>query len=80
MDRDRHRPGKQAAANCWVCVLTGSENPYAKRLKKQVTIRLDEDTIGYFKQLADDKGIPYQSLINLYLRDCAQNHKDLKWQ
>ena len=56
------------------------ENPYAKRLKKQVTIRLDEDTIGYFKQLADDKGIPYQSLINLYLRDCAQNHKDLKWQ
>ena len=56
------------------------ENPYAKRLKKQVTIRLDEDTISYFKQLADDKGIPYQSLINLYLRDCAQNHKDLKWQ
>ena len=56
------------------------KNPYAKRLKKQVTIRLDEDTISYFKHMADDKGIPYQSLINLYLRDCAQNHKELKWQ
>ncbi len=56
------------------------KNPYAKKLKKQVTIRLDEDTIDYFKGLSDDKGIPYQSLINLYLRDCAQSHKDLKWQ
>lgn len=56
------------------------KNPYVKKLKKQVTIRLDEDTINYFKGLSDDKGIPYQSLINLYLRDCAQSHKDLKWQ
>lgn len=56
------------------------KNPYAKKLKKQVTIRLDEDTIDYFKDLADDKGIPYQSLINLYLRDCAQSHRDLKMQ
>ena len=58
------------------------KKPYAKKLKKQVTIRLDEDTIEYFKALADDKGIPYQSLINLYLRDCAQSHRDLKmeWQ
>ncbi len=56
------------------------KNPYAKKLKKQVTIRLDEDTINYFKRMSDDKGIPYQSLINLYLRDCAQSHKDLKWQ
>lgn len=55
-----------------------AKNPYAKKLKKQVTIRLDEDTVEYFKQLAEDKGMPYQSLINLYLRDCAQNHKDLK--
>jgi uncharacterized protein (DUF4415 family) len=54
------------------------KNPYAKKLKKQVTIRIDEDTIQYFKELAEDKGIPYQSLINLYLRDCAQSHKDLK--
>ena len=56
------------------------KNPYARKLKKQVTIRLDEDTINYFKSLSNEKGIPYQSLINLYLRDCAQSHKDLKWQ
>lgn len=56
------------------------KNPYAKKLKKQVTIRLDEDTVEYFKGLADKKGIPYQSLINLYLRDCAQSHRDLKMQ
>lgn len=56
------------------------KNPYAKKLKKQVTIRLDEDTIGCFKGLAEDQGLPYQSLINLYLRDCAQTGKDLKWQ
>jgi uncharacterized protein (DUF4415 family) len=57
-------------------------NPYAQKLKKQITIRLDEDTIAYFKEMAEDKGIPYQSLINLYLRDCAQSHRDLKlkWQ
>jgi len=56
------------------------KNPYAKKLKKQVTIRLDTDTVEYFKGLAEDKGIPYQSLINLYLRDCAQSHRDLKMQ
>lgn len=58
------------------------KNPYAKKLKKQVTIRLDEDTINYFKKLAEEKDLPYQSLINLYLRDCAQSNKDLKieWQ
>jgi uncharacterized protein (DUF4415 family) len=54
------------------------KNPYAKRLKKQVTIRLDEDTIAYFKQLSDDKGIPYQSLINLFLRDCAARRRDME--
>jgi predicted DNA binding CopG/RHH family protein len=53
-------------------------NPYAKRLKKQVTIRIDEETIGYFKGMAEEKGIPYQSLINLYLRDCASQHKELE--
>lgn len=58
------------------------KNPYAKKLKKQITIRIDEDTIDYFKKLADEKDIPYQSLINLYLRDCAQSQKDIKikWQ
>lgn len=54
------------------------KNPYAKRLKKQITIRLDENTILYFKTMAEDKGIPYQSLINLYLRDCANEHRELK--
>ena len=55
-----------------------TKNPYAKRLKKQVTIRLDEETIAYFKQMAEDKGIPYQSLINLFLRDCAAKHRELE--
>ncbi|MDE0509058.1 MAG: BrnA antitoxin family protein [Gammaproteobacteria bacterium] len=61
---------------------SSSGNPYAKRLKKQVTIRLDEDTVAWFKSMAEAKGIPYQSLINLYLRDCAQSRRDLKltWQ
>ena len=52
-------------------------NPYIQDLKKQVTIRLDADTIGYFKHLSENNGIPYQTLINLYLRDCAQKHKNL---
>ena len=57
------------------------KNPYLKKAKKQLTIRLDEDTIDYFRSLAEDSGIPYQSLINLYLRDCASEHKKLhmKW-
>ena len=56
-------------------------NPYPKRMKKQITIRIDEDTISYFKNMADEKGIAYQSLINLYLRDCANEHRELslKW-
>ena len=56
----------------------GKKNPYLKELKKQVTMRLDSDIIDYFKELSDDNGIPYQTLINLYLRDCAQKHKKLK--
>lgn len=54
------------------------KNPYANKLKKQITIRIDEETINYFKDMADAKGVPYQSLINLYLRDCAAEHKELK--
>lgn len=53
------------------------KNPYAAQLKKQVTIRLDEESIKYFKSVSDEVGIPYQSLINLYLRDCAATHKKL---
>lgn len=52
-------------------------NPYAKKLKKQITIRLDEDVIEYFKSLSASNGIPYQNLINLYLKDCAASHKEL---
>ena len=54
------------------------KNPYIAGLKKQVTIRLDEDTIKYFKSLSDEIDIPYQTLINLYLRDCAQKHKKIR--
>ena len=54
-----------------------TRNPYAARLKRQVTIRLDAGTIKYFKDLAAETGIPYQTLINLYLRECAVNRKKL---
>jgi len=53
------------------------KNPYAKLLKQSVTIRLDRDTVEYFKTLAEQTGLPYQSLINLYLRDCAVHRKRL---
>ena len=58
------------------------KNPYARRLKQQVTIRLDRTTVSYFKDLADDLGVPYQTLINLYLRECAETKKRLamKWK
>lgn len=56
-------------------------NPYLSKAKKQLTIRLDEDTIKHFKYLAEQSGIPYQNLINLYLRECAESEKKLsmKW-
>ena len=58
------------------------KNPYAAQLKKQITIRLDEESIAYFKTISEDVGIPYQSLINLYLRDCAASHRklNLNWK
>ncbi|MBI1953944.1 MAG: BrnA antitoxin family protein [Candidatus Omnitrophica bacterium] len=59
--------------------LKGQRNPYAKALKKQVTIRLGMDVIDYFKSMADKVGVPYQSLINIYLRDCAEHHRKLEW-
>lgn len=57
-------------------------NPYAKRLKQQITIRLDKPTVQYFKDLAEESGIPYQTLINLYLRDCAATERKLsmRWK
>ena len=54
------------------------KNPYAKRLKKQVTIRIEETTLAYFKRLAGELAIPYQTLINMYLKDCATQHKQLR--
>jgi uncharacterized protein (DUF4415 family) len=54
------------------------KNPYAKRLKQQITLRLDPDVIEFFKAMSAEKGIPYQSLINLYLQDCAARHRELK--
>ncbi|MDO9272204.1 MAG: BrnA antitoxin family protein [Rugosibacter sp.] len=56
---------------------TARKNPYAAQLKKQITIRLDEESIAYFKTISEEVGIPYQSLINLYLRDCAATHRKL---
>ncbi len=54
------------------------KNPYSKKTKKQITINLDMTTIDYFKTLAEETGIPYQTLINLYLADCATKQKKLK--
>ena len=57
------------------------KNPYASKLKKPVTMRLSEDVVDYFKSMASEAGVPYQSLINLYLRDCLAQHRkvQIKW-
>jgi predicted DNA binding CopG/RHH family protein len=62
--------------------LKSRKNPYASKLKKSITMRLSEDVIGYFKKMAEETGMPYQSLINLYLRDCVAQHRkiDILWQ
>ena len=57
---------------------SSTPNPYPRRMKQQVTIRLERDTVSYFKAMAEEKGIPYQSLINLYLRDCAASQRELR--
>lgn len=54
------------------------KNPYVKKLKKQITINIDNDVIDYFKMQSEASGIPYQTLINLYLSDCAENKKQLQ--
>ncbi len=61
--------------------MKGRKNPYVRKLKKQVTIRMGIDIIDYFKKLADETGIPYQNLINMYLRECVQTHRkpSIKW-
>lgn len=57
------------------------KNPYVSKLKKPVTMRLSEDVIDYFKNMSEENGVPYQSLINLYLRDCVAQHRkiDISW-
>ena len=62
--------------------LNPRKNPYASRLKKQITINIDGSTIDYFKSMAAADGIPYQTLINLYLRECADNRSKIQmsWQ
>jgi len=55
------------------------KNPYSNKLKQQITIRLDTDTVSYFKSLSEETGVSYQNLINLYLADCAKNHKKLTY-
>lgn len=62
--------------------MKGKKNPYVKYLKQPVTMRLDTDSVDYFKSLAEESGIPYQTLINLYLRDCATKGRklDMKWR
>jgi uncharacterized protein (DUF4415 family) len=57
--------------------MKGRRNPYIKYLKQPVTIRLDRETVSYFKSMSEETGIPYQSLINLYLRDCAISNRKL---
>jgi uncharacterized protein (DUF4415 family) len=93
-DSNHQRPGSNAKRETTIWRETGEvmkkeydfskakRNPYAKRLKKQVTIRLDEATVKYFKKLSEETGVPYQTLINLYLRDCAAKERKLKmtWQ
>ncbi len=61
--------------------MKGIKNPYIGRLKQPITIRLDKGTVSYFKTLGTEMGMPYQNLINLYLRECALQHKklNLKW-
>jgi predicted DNA binding CopG/RHH family protein len=58
------------------------KNPYAKKLKKAITIRIDSDSLDYFKSLANKVEVPYQTLINMYLKDCASHHRELqlKWR
>ena len=56
-------------------------NPYVERLKKQVTLRVGDDVIDYFQGIARETGIPYETLIDLYLRDCVASHRklELRW-
>ncbi len=62
--------------------MKGKKNPYIKLLKQPVTMRLDRESVEYFKSLSEESGIPYQTLINLYLRDCVTHKRklDMQWR
>ncbi len=62
--------------------LNPRKNPYSNSVKKPITININEKKIKYFKNKSEQSGIPYQTLINLYLTDCAENNRELKiaWQ
>jgi predicted DNA binding CopG/RHH family protein len=61
--------------------MKGRKNPYCRKLKKQITIRIGVTTLEYFKEMSDETGVPYQNLIDSYLADCASTHRKLhtKW-
>ena len=56
----------------------GIKNPYADKLKKQITIRLDDEVVNYFKNMAEETGMPYQNIINYYLKDCVKERRHLE--
>jgi predicted DNA binding CopG/RHH family protein len=59
--------------------MKGRRNPYAARLKRPVTIRLSSDIVAYFKNMAAEMDVPYQKLMNMYLRDCVVSHRKVEW-
>jgi len=56
------------------------KNPYISKLKRQITIKLNEEVLAYFKEMSEKTGIPYQNLINLYLQDCVNNKRTIKFE
>ncbi|EIO4564345.1 BrnA antitoxin family protein [Vibrio parahaemolyticus] len=76
------RGGTNMKAEYDFSTMKSRKNPYVNKLKKPVTMRLSEDVIDYFKEMSEESDIPYQSLINLYLRDCVINHRklDMSWR
>ncbi len=77
MKRNIMHKGKRMKDEYDLSTMKSRPNPYAKQLKKQVTMRLEEEVIDYFKSMSERAGIPYQSLINLYLKDCVRSRRQL---
>lgn len=73
---------KQSSKGRDLFSMKSRKNPYASKLKKPITMRLSEDVIDYFKSMSQENGVPYHSLINLYLRDCVARHRkiDISWR